>query len=93
MSAIADVAAERARQVNGELFEMTHDDAYQEHQLAQAAAAYALVGTNLVVAAEVWPWTMKWLKSTTHRRNCVKAAALLVAEIERIDRAANQEVG
>lgn len=34
-----------------------------------------------------WPWQRSWWKPTTQRRNLVKAAALLVAEIERLDRA------
>jgi hypothetical protein len=35
-----------------------------------------------------WPWDLKWWKPTTPRRDLVKAAALIVAEIERLDRAA-----
>ncbi|MHC2481589.1 hypothetical protein [Rhizobium leguminosarum] len=34
-----------------------------------------------------WPWSYDRWKSTTPRRDLVKAAALLVAEIERLDRA------
>ena len=36
----------------------------------------------------LWPWTPMWWKPTTPRRNLVKAGALIVAEIERLDRAA-----
>lgn len=37
----------------------------------------------------VWPtsWDLQWFKPTNRRRDLVKAAALIVAEIERIDRA------
>ena len=35
-----------------------------------------------------WPFAPKWFKPTTPRRDLVKAAALLLAEIERLDRAA-----
>lgn len=37
-----------------------------------------------------WPtsWDAEWWKPTTTRRDLVKAGALIVAEIERIDRAA-----
>lgn len=35
-----------------------------------------------------WPWAPEWWKPGSQRRNLVKAAALLVAEIERLDRAA-----
>lgn len=36
----------------------------------------------------LWPWSMEWWKPTTQRRDLVIAAALIVAEIERIDRKA-----
>lgn len=37
---------------------------------------------------EGWPWSKEWWKpSLDHRRNLVKAAALILAEIERLDRA------
>lgn len=35
-----------------------------------------------------WPWAREWWKPRDKRRNLVKAAALLLAEIERLDRAA-----
>lgn len=34
-----------------------------------------------------WPWLRKWWKPKNARHDLVKAAALIVAEIERIDRA------
>lgn len=37
---------------------------------------------------EMWPWSADWWKPSGHRRNLEKAAALILAEIERIDRAA-----
>lgn len=35
----------------------------------------------------IWPWERRFWKPTDRRRDLVKAAALLIAEIERIDRA------
>jgi hypothetical protein len=35
----------------------------------------------------LWPWDMSWWKPRSMRENLVRAAALLIAEIERIDRA------
>ena len=61
------------------------------NSLIQAAASYCLMAASLPQSAEdVWPfqWDKKWLKSTSSRRDLVKAAALIVAEIERLDRAA-----
>jgi hypothetical protein len=39
-----------------------------------------------------WPWDWEWWKPKDRRRNLVRAAALLLAEIERLDRAANAGV-
>lgn len=37
---------------------------------------------------ELWPisWDISWLKPVSRRRDLVKAAALIIAEIERLDR-------
>lgn len=35
-----------------------------------------------------WPWQRKWWKPKDPRRDLVRAGALIIAEIERIDRAA-----
>lgn len=35
---------------------------------------------------EVWPWDAEWWKPAGQRRDLVKAAALIIAEIERLDR-------
>jgi hypothetical protein len=84
---IADILAERLRQIEVEGFSPVRDDGYTQGQLANAAACYA-TQTPLH-----WPpdWDQKWWKPTTRRRDLVKAAALLVAELERLDRQA--EVG
>lgn len=37
---------------------------------------------------QTWPWSREWWKPKGARRNLVIAAALLIAEIERLDRAA-----
>lgn len=34
-----------------------------------------------------WPWSIDWWKPTSARRDLVKAGALILAEIERLDRA------
>ena len=91
--AIADIAAERARQVEQEGWTPEHDDQHASGEIGKAAAAYALadMSDNVLAAgaiSQVWPWDWKWWKPTTYRRNLVKAGALIVAEIERLDRAA-----
>ena len=37
-----------------------------------------------------WPWTAEWWKPRTKRENLVRAGALILAEVERLDRATNQ---
>lgn len=39
------------------------------------------------VLALRWPWARAWWKPKDRRRNLIKAAALIVAEIERLERA------
>jgi hypothetical protein len=41
---------------------------------------------------ELWPFAREWWKPSTGRRDLVKAGALIVAEIERMDRANPQHL-
>lgn len=84
MSAIEDVAAERQRQTTVEGWTPEHDDEHDRGELAAAAACYLHHDSFL----GLWPWDFSWFKPTNRRRDLVKAGALIVAEIERIDRAA-----
>jgi hypothetical protein len=36
---------------------------------------------------QIWPWASSWWKPKDERRDLVRAAALIIAEIERLDRA------
>lgn len=96
---LAEVAAERQRQVAAEGFDGAHDDNHRDGQLARAGACYALLAAaesasfyaqlqdwvrGLVV--QVWPWGTHWLKPKDRRRNLIVAMALLTAEVERLDR-------
>ena len=69
-----------------------YDDGHARGQMARAAAAYAYGSTigsgsrEHWFPADMWPWDKKWWKLSTPRRDLVKAAALIVAEIERLDR-------
>lgn len=93
-----DVLNERSRQVNEEGHDHYRDDCYTCGELAEAAATYALLGTagNMVSAdkaASIFPWDPEHLKPSSARKNMVKAAALLLAEIERIDRKGEMAAG
>ena len=84
--AARDVLAERRRQVGQEGWTPAHDDEHANGELATAAGAYALFNDN-APAPFFWPWDASWWKPTGRRRNLVKAGALILAEIERLDRA------
>lgn len=89
-----DVQAERRRQVEAEGWTPEHDDEHSHGQMARAAACYALAGssapndgTAALLVSLAWPWDQQWWKPTSARRDLVKACALALAEIERLDRA------
>ncbi|HGM4821483.1 TPA: hypothetical protein ACKP7E_000402 [Pseudomonas aeruginosa] len=89
-----DVQAERRRQSEAEGWTPEHDDEHSHGQMARAAACYALAGssapndgTAALLVSLAWPWDEQWWKPSTARRDLVKAGALVLAEIERIDRA------
>jgi hypothetical protein len=89
------VLTERVRQVEEEGWTPEHDDEHDEGMLAQLGACYALH------AAGQKDWWIRhyllgheqqsWFKPREMRRDFVRAAALLLAEIERLDRAAAQD--
>lgn len=91
LSAVADVLAERARQIEAEGWSPEHDDEQRIGELAAAAACYCHPEPCMDDTKGVpfsWPWQRRWWKPTTRRRDLVKAGALILAEIERLDRAA-----
>ena len=97
--ALEDIAAERQRQIEKEGWTPDHDDKNDPGELSGAASAYALNaacllspydGTPTSEAPDCWPpeWDKKWWKPSfdNPRRDLVKAGALILAEIERLDR-------
>lgn len=88
-TAAQDVLAERNRQITAEGWTPAHDDLYCAAELPRAAAAYILNGANDEAPA-IWPFASKWWKPRDARSNYVRAGALILAEIERLDRAAAQ---
>ena len=87
--AAVDVLKERVRQVEGEGYGVESDDGYTDYQLPRAAICYAIKAAGLPShrATLYWPFPAPAFKPTERRANLVKAAALLLAEIERLDRA------
>ena len=98
--ALRDIGAERERQISAEGWTAVHDDQHSDGELVHAAVCYAM-GERLIIArdehgralggANIWPWHVDWWKPSSRRRNLVKSGALIVAEIERIDRATAAE--
>jgi hypothetical protein len=104
MSALDDIAKERQRQISKEGWTLAHDDEHDRGELADAAACYAAttrafkaeefagVGYKPYTSySDLWPqsWSDHWFKpKKSRRRKLIIAAALIVAEIERLDRAA-----
>lgn len=121
-AALADIRAERCRQMHVEGWTPEHDDQHSRGDMAMAAACYAIKSTHwgssplsesyehpieativgqgpgprrrhftvgtIDVLGMLWPWSGEWWKPKDRRRDLVRAAALIVAEIERLDRAA-----
>ena len=92
-----DVLRERIRQQVEEGWTIEHDDEHDPGELSGAGAAYALhAAAALHPIADSfdtdqrppnsWLWDEKWWKPGSPRSTLVKAAALIIAEIEKIDR-------
>jgi hypothetical protein len=98
---LREISFERVRQHSAEGWDEAHDDKHTNGELARAAACYCAVAGNddgtrnarlgldgrSPWMPATWPWEWSWWKPTNRRRDLVKAAALIVAEIERLDRA------
>lgn len=91
-TAIQLIEQERRRQIEQEGWTPEHDDAHSHGELAAAAAMYALSGASHTVEPlpitldNCWPWSRDWWKPKDQRRDLVRAGALIVAELERLER-------
>jgi hypothetical protein len=99
--AARDVLAERCRQVEQEGYAPEHDDDHVGGEIAAYAAFYAMppaarewsateTGYGDTFGEAIVPADWKVPKEGDRRGELVKAGALILAEIERIDRAAKQ---
>lgn len=97
-TAATDVLAERQRQQSVEGWTPEHDDKHSGGELAMAASCYSYIAGEINPGGgmsylewprlKFWPWEDEWWKPTNPRHDLVKAGALIIAEIERLDRAA-----
>jgi hypothetical protein len=87
---IMEICVERNRQITVEGYDAKHDQQHEPGTLATGAAFYALPTetTNWIKAhgIDLWPF-IDHPKRKDRRRDLVRAAAMIVAEIEDIDRA------
>jgi hypothetical protein len=97
---VAAIADERQRQIERERWTTEHDDEHRDGSMAAVAACYAFLASTeadmpptprscVSIVHLMWPrsWSWQWWKPKNPRRDLVRAGALIVAEIERLDRA------
>jgi len=100
---VADIVAERIRQVTLG-YDAAHDDEHDEGEIALAAACYAAPQMIYVDESNsddrgeyrfVDPWPFDWTEDKRRwydrRRQLVIAGAMIIAEIERLDRKAQEK--
>lgn len=103
-AAVVDVRAERRRQITEKGWTVEHDDEHACGEIASLAAFYAMpagvrdwlatdTGYGATFGQAILPagWSAK--VGDDRRRELVKAGALILAEIERLDRAAARAGG
>ena len=84
MNAIELIQREREEQVEKHGFDAAHDDAHQKGEIKQAALAILIEHHNY------WPWQMSHFRKIVakpRKEKLIIAGALIVAEIERLQRA------
>lgn len=86
MTIFDEIAAERQHQI-AMGYDAAHDDEHYDRSIARAAASYALAGqARSQDGAMIYPWDISTFKPNDARDSLIKAAALCIAEIERLDR-------
>lgn len=83
-----ELELERRRQVAAEGYTPKSDERHAPHQLTMAAVAYAVSSHYGAMAVAFWPWDPATFKPKDPRRDLVRAGALVMAAIERLDREA-----
>ena len=95
---LAAIADERMRQLFEKGFTTGRDDGYMQHELVNAAITYAAaepvffqrtsddLSGSFWTFVRAWPWRRFAFRRGDRRSDLVKAAALIIAEIERLDR-------
>lgn len=101
--ALLDVIKERNRQVNVEEHTHANDDQYQSNELIRGSHSYVghVIARSWTYSestpekyqseepSEFWPWPDETWKPKSPREDLIRATALLLAELERMDRLSN----
>lgn len=88
--------AERERVQNEEGWSALNDDSYVDTQLPRAAVCYLLLNplrTNIYynIIGELWPFSASWWKPKDPEQDLIRAGQLIIAELERLERAKRKE--
>ena len=84
---LAEIESERKRQNEQEGYDEDHDDEHDAGILADAGSCYAAFACEKKPKPPAWwPWDGRFWHPKNPRKDLVRAAALIVAEIERHDR-------
>jgi hypothetical protein len=87
----AEIANARLLMIEKEGWGCEDDNTYTEGQLADAAACYTVSESHRFgMLSNVWPWSIRFSRlerCSSRREELMIAAALIVAEVERLDRA------
>ena len=85
MSVIQEVGERRSQQI-AKGYDADHDDEHADGSIGKAAIAYIgrAIGTSDAVA--MYPWKDGFAPSGSSRKDLIDAAALCIAEVERLDR-------
>lgn len=100
---LTEIAGERRLEIETEGRIPERDNVHRNGELAGAAACYIMHGLKIHNAhlngavrdmvGNLWPWAAYYWTPFDRRRDLVRAAALIVAEIERLDRTAEPTEG
>lgn len=94
MTVLDEIKAEREKQI-AKGYHAAHDDKHVDGEILEGAIIYAeheenckdrMNGSIYQQYGNDWPWDESSFKPKDHRTNLIKAAAMIVAEIERLDR-------
>lgn len=83
---LIEVARERRRQIAEKGYSSAKDDRHTDGELVEAAIWYLEEAYDMLETGISWPWPNWQTPGRTQKEAITKACALLVAEIERLDR-------